>query len=98
MTHLKSHIGKLSVGIDYPKRRFGIIAMEKGFITVDQLWEALMQQAHHQEGVPIGEILKGMGHITDSELNEVLYLMEQEEKSREDLPERIKTYMSTVSK
>jgi hypothetical protein len=70
---------RFSTGIEYPKRRFGIIAIEKRFITVDQLWEALIQQAHQKERVHIGEILRKMGFITDSQLNEVLDLANQDE-------------------
>jgi len=35
---------KPAVGIDPPERRFGSIAMDKGFIKADQLYEALMRQ------------------------------------------------------
>jgi hypothetical protein len=34
---------RLAIGIEYPERRFGVIAMEKGFINADQLWETLRE-------------------------------------------------------
>ena len=34
---------KRAMGVDLPQRRFGFIAIEKGFIKVDQLYEALIK-------------------------------------------------------
>ena len=68
---------KLSVGIEYPQRRFGLIAIEKGFITVDDLWEAIVRQKAQDsaERRHIGMILKDLGHLTISQIDEVLEAM-----------------------
>ena len=56
--------------------RFGIIAVEKGFITADQVVNALevqvkedLSSGKHQR---IGMILLEQGHITLQQVNEVL--------------------------
>lgn len=59
-----------------PEKRFGSIAVEKGFITPNQLIEALKAQIN-QELITgkhrlIGEILLEKGHITTDQINEVL--------------------------
>jgi hypothetical protein len=71
---------KLSVGIEYPQRRFGLIAIEKGFITVDDLWEAIVRQKAQDsaERRHIGMILKDLGHLTISQIDEVLEAMAKE--------------------
>ena len=62
-------------------KRFGTIAVEKGFITVDQLTEALNIQA--RENIEenrhrlIGAILVDMGFITESQIDEILETMSQ---------------------
>jgi hypothetical protein len=63
-------------------KRFGAIAVEKGWITADQLAEALMVQA--KENVEkakhrlIGEILVDQGFLTDSQVDNILETMNQE--------------------
>jgi hypothetical protein len=56
--------------------RFGMVAIEKGFITVDQLGEAIMIQVREDaEGKPhrrIGEILADLAYITPSQIQVVL--------------------------
>ncbi|MEE9609934.1 MAG: hypothetical protein V3W19_01715 [Desulfatiglandales bacterium] len=59
-----------------PQKRFGSIAVEKGFITPNQLIEALRAQIN-QEIITgkhrlLGEILSEMGHITTDQIDEVL--------------------------
>jgi hypothetical protein len=56
--------------------RFGIIALEKGFITPRQLGKAVntqlsddLERGKHR---PIGEILVDMGFMTISQVEEVL--------------------------
>jgi hypothetical protein len=56
--------------------RFGIIAVGKEFITVDQLSEAMRVQIKEDVGKkehrPIGEILLSMGYMNHPQINEVL--------------------------
>lgn len=65
----------------YLQKRFGTIAVEKGFITEDQLGEALTIQAKENvdEGKHrlLGRILLEQGLITASQLDEVLGTMTQ---------------------
>src|SRR5262249_21927385 len=49
------------------KRRLGEILVERGFVTPDQLREALRSQ--YKEGKRLGEILIEMGALTADELN-----------------------------
>ena len=90
MDKSKEKIEKLSVGIEYPQRRFGLIAIEKGFITVDELWEALMRQKAQSadaERRHIGMILKDMGYMKVPQIEEVLGSMKQEAELKKPLPE-----------
>ena len=56
--------------------RFGVVAVGKEYITVDQLSEAMKVQIEEDVGQkehrPIGEILLSMGYMNPPELNEVL--------------------------
>lgn len=58
------------------KKRFGALAVEKGFVTLDQVIEAISIQARENiEGKGkrlIGEILRELGYITPSQIYEVL--------------------------
>ena len=62
-------------------KRFGTLAVEKGFITVDQLTDALNIQARENiEGKNhrlIGSILVDQGYMTESQINEILETMSQ---------------------
>ncbi len=93
MKKAKDEIEKL--GIAYPQRRFGVIAIEKGFITVDQLWEALTRQKGQSSGNAdrrhIGMILMDMGYLVVGQINEVLEAMKQEPQSREPDPKQPKS-------
>ena len=57
------------------QKRFGAIAVEKGFLTVDQLADALRLQAVEEieKGTHrlIGTILFEQGHITTPQIDEV---------------------------
>jgi hypothetical protein len=81
---------KLAIGIEYPERRFGVIAMEKGFINADQLWEALVTQKAQMTGDierrHVGMILKDLGYLSVSQVNEVLETMKAEMESRKIVP------------
>ncbi|MFC1838908.1 hypothetical protein ACFL1N_04950 [Thermodesulfobacteriota bacterium] len=56
--------------------RFGAIAIEKKFITMEELIEAFMIQVHRemQESVclEIGDVLVELGYMTQNEVDEVL--------------------------
>ena len=60
-------------------KRFGIVAVEQGFITLEQLFEAIkIQIVEDLEGNKhrlIGEILRGNEYITADQIDEVLKLM-----------------------
>jgi len=62
--------------IEQLKKRFGDIAVEKGFITEDQLAEALeVQQENDVNGWDrrlIGSVLYRLGHMTIEQVVEVL--------------------------
>jgi hypothetical protein len=62
--------------IRYGKKRFGVIAVQHGFITPEQLIEALKTQVEgNLDGGPhrlIGEILQKEGTMTYSQIGEVL--------------------------
>ena len=62
-----------------PEKRFGTIAIEKGFITKDQFVEAMAVQIENDlEGIEhrlIGSILYSMDYMTDIQINEVLESM-----------------------
>jgi hypothetical protein len=87
----KDKTDKLNIGIEFPRRRFGVVAMEKGFISADQLWEALVRQTAQDSGLTerrhIGMILKDLGYLSFSQLNEVLQAMEPKTESKETVPE-----------
>jgi hypothetical protein len=63
-------------------KRFGVIAIEKGFITPEQLVDAIKIQITEDLGPAIhrlvGEILLENGHITAEQINDVLESMEKE--------------------
>ena len=79
---------KRAVDIDLPSRRFGFIAIEKGFIKVDQLYEALVKQRALETGGaerrPLGMILKDLGYLTVSQIDEVLQALEEEAESKKN--------------
>jgi hypothetical protein len=61
-------------------KRFGVIAVEKGFITLEQLVEAMTVQV--QEGIEgkkhrlIGQILLSLEYLTSSQIDEVMEVMD----------------------
>ena len=56
--------------------RFGVVAVGKEYITLDQLSEAMKVQIEEDLGKkehrPIGEILLSVGYMNPPQLNEVL--------------------------
>ena len=64
-------------------KRFGMIAVEKGFVSKDHVIEAIMVQAteNHREGRHrlIGRILMENGLLSPSQLTEVLDAIPQTE-------------------
>jgi hypothetical protein len=68
----------------YYVRRFGVVAIEKGFITQDQLNEALKAQVEENvkkhEHRFVGTLLLGLGYITREEIIEVLETAEMEKR------------------
>ena len=81
-------------GIGLPERRFGFIAIEKGFIKADQLYEALMRQRAQETGGtdrrPLGMILKDLGYLSVSQINEILQTLQDEEESKKNTPMPLK--------
>jgi hypothetical protein len=81
---------RLAIGIEYPERRFGVIAMDKGFINADQLWEALVAQKAQVTGDAerrhVGMILKDLGYLSVLQINQVLQTMKAETESRKAVP------------
>ena len=63
-------------------KRFGVIAVEKGFISDDQLLQALNLQA--QENLKagqhrlLGQILLDLGFMTEPQIEEVLEVINQQ--------------------
>ncbi len=57
-------------------KRFGVIAVEKGFITLEQLVEAMTLQIQEEtEGERhrlIGQILLSLGYLTSPQIDEVM--------------------------
>jgi hypothetical protein len=76
---------KHALGIDLPQRRFGFIAIEKGFIKAEQLYEALLRQRAQETGGaerrPLGIILKDLGYLSVSQVNEILQTLQHEAES-----------------
>jgi hypothetical protein len=66
-------------------KRFGVIAVEKGFINKEQLFEALrvqteenLEQDTHRL---IGVILHELGYITVKQIEEILEFMREKENA-----------------
>ena len=66
------------------EKRFGTIAVKKGFIAKKQLLEAsniqIEQDLAGMEHTPIGSILYSLGYITIAQIREVLDVMNSPEK------------------
>ena len=69
------------MGNEYTDKRFGTIAVEKGFITKEQLIEAINLQIEQDiEGMEhrlIGSLLYSLGFITLDQIDEVMEIIEK---------------------
>ena len=58
------------------KKRFGTLAIEKGFVSLDQVIEALTIQAREniesRTWRPIGKILVQLGYLVDEQIKEIV--------------------------
>jgi len=77
-------------GIGLPEKPFGFIAIEKGFIKADQLYEALMRQrAQETEGAyrrPLRLILKDLGYLSVDQINIILQSLQYKAQPRKPTP------------
>lgn len=71
------------------EKRFGALALEKGFITLDQLVEAMNSQVGENlrmgTHTPIGTILVEKGWLDMSQINEVLRDLGKEEPDTREI-------------
>jgi hypothetical protein len=86
----KEKLLKRAMELDFPQRRFGFIAIEKGFIKVDQLYEALIKQRAQETGRAerrlLGMILQDMGYLSVSQIEEIVQTLEDEAESKKKAP------------
>ncbi len=80
------------MGIDHLEKRFGIIAVEKKFIALGQLFEAMKIQIAEDLSIGthrlIGKILLEQEDINLSQLEEVLDSMRSKKSVKNSSPER----------
>ena len=71
----------MAANVEVHDKRFGVIAVEKGFITKEQLFEAMKIQVEEDvSGKPhtlIGIILIKLGYLTKEEADHVLFEMKK---------------------
>ena len=64
------------MAIEEYEKRFGAIAVEQGYITLEQLLEAMRVQVtediEQNKHRPIGQILFELGYMSDAQIEEVL--------------------------
>jgi chorismate-pyruvate lyase len=64
----------------HSEKRFGVVAVERGLITGDQLYQALKSQVDEDldwgRHRPLGEILHQQGAMTRAQIDEVLEALE----------------------
>lgn len=69
------------------RRMFGEVAFEKGYISVEQLYEALSIQARDEvQGRPyrfLGQILIDLGYMTEKQVLDVLNELHAAERTRQ---------------
>jgi hypothetical protein len=72
------------MGIKERDKRFGVTAVEKGLITLDQLFDAmkiqLTEEIERREHRLLGTILFGMGVLSPPQIDEVLNSMRARKK------------------
>jgi hypothetical protein len=65
---------------EYDEKRFGVVAVERGFVTIEQVAEAMKVQIIEDMGKGthrlIGAILLEQGLINEAQLNEVLSILD----------------------
>jgi hypothetical protein len=65
--------------IEHRDKRFGVVAVEKGFITKEQLFESLKIQTEEnlEQGkhTLVGVILYRLGYLTKEQIDEILGAM-----------------------
>jgi hypothetical protein len=63
-------------------KRFGVIALEKGFITLEQLVEAMTlqirEETQRRKHRPIGQILLSLEYSTSPQIDEVMEIMDSQ--------------------
>jgi hypothetical protein len=68
--------------IEHYEKRFGIIAVEKGFVSAENLIEAMKIQVKEDIDLHthrlVGEILLDLGHISAVEIQEILDIIFKE--------------------
>ena len=66
--------------VEYDEKRFGVVAVERGFVTIEQVAEAMKVQIIEDMGKGthrlIGAILLEQGLLDDAQLNEVLNILD----------------------
>lgn len=71
----------MTAAVEVHDKRFGVIAAEKGFITKEQLFEAMKIQVEEDlSGKPhtlIGIILIKLGYLTHEEADDILLTMKK---------------------
>lgn len=71
-----------TIKIDEHEKRFGFVAIEKGFITPDDLISALQVQVkedtEHKEHRRIGEILVAQGKMREEQIEDVLNALSED--------------------
>jgi len=71
----------MTVPVEVHDKRFGVIAVEEGYITKEQLFEALKTQIEEDlSGKPhtlIGIILIKLGYLTREEADDILLAMKK---------------------
>jgi hypothetical protein len=71
----------MTVTVEVHDKRFGVIAVEKGFINKEQLFEALKIQVEEDlSGKPhtlIGIILIKLGYLTHEEADDILLALKK---------------------
>jgi len=83
-----------AIGMDLLRSRIGLIALEKGFIKADQLYEALMRQRAQETGGaerrPLGMLLKDQGSLPVTQIDDILQALKDEAESEENTPMLLK--------
>ena len=68
------------MAMEYDEKRFGVIAVEKGFVTIEQVAEAMKVQIIEDMGKGshrlIGAILLDQGLLSNAQVSEVLNILD----------------------